>query len=261
MPYRQFIRYILGFVFLASSSYALSNTEFTYNIIDGGVEVTGCVGTCPSNLVIPDTIDGYSVTSIGSSAFEDNQLTSATIPDSVTIIHNAAFWKNPLTSLTIGSSVTNIGHSAFEYSQLNSLTIPDSVTSIGHAAFWGNQLTSVIFLGNRPEIDEVVFHGINDLATISYCSGATGWPGDAIEDIVPQLNDTCEAQNNQPETFQYSALDLDQNGSFDALTDALILLRYAFGLRDENLISGAVASDATRTSASEIEAHIQSLLP
>ena len=59
----------------------------------------------------------------------------------------------------------------------------------------------------------------------------------------------------------YSPLDLDQNGSFDALTDALILLRYAFGLRGDSLISNAVASDANRTTAEDIEAHIQSLLP
>ena len=58
----------------------------------------------------------------------------------------------------------------------------------------------------------------------------------------------------------YSPLDLDQNGSFEALTDALILLRYAFGLRGDNLINGAIATDANVTTAEEIEIHIQSLL-
>ena len=57
----------------------------------------------------------------------------------------------------------------------------------------------------------------------------------------------------------YSPLDLDQNGSFEALTDALILLRYAFGLRGDNLINGAIATDANRTSAEDIEIHIDIL--
>ena len=57
----------------------------------------------------------------------------------------------------------------------------------------------------------------------------------------------------------YSALDLDQNGSFEALTDALILLRYAFGLRGDNLINGAIATDANVTTPEEIEIQIQSL--
>ena len=258
---RLLAQYILGFVIFTASSFALSNTEFTYNIIDDGIEITGCVDSCPSDLVIPDTIDGYSVTSIGSNAFENNQLTSVTISDSVTSIRNAAFWGNPLTSLTIGTSVTNIGRSAFEYSQLISLTIPNSVTSIGHAAFWSNQLTNVIFLGNRPELDEVVFHGINDLATISYCTGATGWPGDAIEGITPQSYDGCDSDNDESELISYATFDIDQSGSVDALTDGLILLRYFFGLRGESLISNVISNNATRTSAADIEAYIESHMP
>ena len=56
-------------------------------------------------------------------------------------------------------------------------------------------------------------------------------------------------------------LDIDGNGEADALTDGLLLLRYLFGLRDENLIDGVIAPDATRMSASEIEAYLDSRMP
>jgi hypothetical protein len=55
--------------------------------------------------------------------------------------------------------------------------------------------------------------------------------------------------------------DIDQNGSFDALTDGLILLRYAFGLTGDNLINGVISPDANRTSAADIEAYIESHMP
>ena len=55
--------------------------------------------------------------------------------------------------------------------------------------------------------------------------------------------------------------DIDGNGDVSALTDGLLVLRYLFGLTGDALISGVVASDATRTTSAEIEAHIQSLTP
>ena len=56
-------------------------------------------------------------------------------------------------------------------------------------------------------------------------------------------------------------LGTDGNGSVDALTDGLVALRYLFGLRGDALITGVIASDVTRTTSAEIEAHIQSLTP
>ena len=55
--------------------------------------------------------------------------------------------------------------------------------------------------------------------------------------------------------------DIDGNGQIDALTDGLLTLRYLFGLEGDTLIAGVEASDATRTTAVDIEAHLKTLMP
>ncbi len=54
-------------------------------------------------------------------------------------------------------------------------------------------------------------------------------------------------------------LDIDGNGKYDALTDGLLLLRGMFGLDDDALISGAVASDAVYISSIDIDSRIDDL--
>ena len=58
-----------------------------------------------------------------------------------------------------------------------------------------------------------------------------------------------------------SLIDVDGNGEVDALTDGLLILRYLFGLEGDALINGVVADNATRKTASDIEAHLESLKP
>jgi hypothetical protein len=287
-------------------------SHFTYNILDEGIEITGCIDECPSDLVIPEEIDGYTVISIGAEAFISSGLSSVLMPNTIIIIGAGAFVGNELRNVIIPNSVTTIHHSAFEYNWINSLTIPDSVNYISNWAFAGNNLIDIdlpenievvstgafarnqitnlyipngvsriehsAFMDNQimslelsegiQSIEEEAFKnnnlinvimpesiayiGVdaffnNPLTNVTFCGE---WGLGSIEGITPQLDENC-----------YSPLDLDQNGSFEALTDALILLRYAFGLRGENLINGAIATDANRTSAEDIEAHIQSLLP
>ena len=111
-------------------------------IFSGGV-INDYDQSCEIDVVVPSTIGGESVTSIGYNAFYNNSLTSVTIPNSVTSIGNAAFYNNSLTSVTIPNSVTSIGPYAFWDNSLTSVTIPNSVTSIGPTAFRFNPLTSV----------------------------------------------------------------------------------------------------------------------
>ena len=61
---------------------------------------------------------------------------------------------------------------------------------------------------------------------------------------------------NVPPPVQKGAMDIDQNGTVDALTDALLLLRYSFGLRGDALIAGAIGAGAARNTAQAIEAYL-----
>ncbi len=111
-----------------------------YKLENGTLTITGCDPKPTGDLIIPDTIDGFPVTSIGNYAFwYCTDLTRVTIPDSVTSIGTFAFEGcASLTSVTLPNSVTSIGKGAFVRCKiLTSIDIPDSVTSIGKYAFDG----------------------------------------------------------------------------------------------------------------------------
>ena len=56
-------------------------------------------------------------------------------------------------------------------------------------------------------------------------------------------------------------VDIDGNGTVDALTDGLVILRYLFNLRGDVLINDVIASDATVKTAEDVEAKIEQLIP
>ena len=140
-----------------SGARALSADGFEYAVSGSEATVTGCTSTCPANLIIPDTLGGYSVTSIGGNSFDGENLTSVTIPNSVISIGSAAFQFNQITAVTIGTSVTSIGDDAFFGNNLTSVTIPDSVTSIGYYAFYDNDLISVTIPDSVTSIGNLAF--------------------------------------------------------------------------------------------------------
>ena len=202
MPAKRIVSAVLALLLAVSfaapsGARALSDAGFEYIGNDGAATVTGCTSTCPAALVIPDTLGGNSVTTIGNYAFynnaltsvtipnsvttigdyafEANALTSVTIPNSVTSIGGYAFYNNDLTNLSIGNSITSIGNYAFYSNALTSVTIPNSVTTIGDYAFEANALTSVTFLGNAPAAGTAVFFGNVGLTFVTRSSTATGW--------------------------------------------------------------------------------------
>ncbi len=176
---------------------ALTSDGFTYTVEDGAVTLTGCDGTCPTNLVLPTTVGGLPVTkvddgafpslgltsvtlgdslvSIGQSAFMFNSISTLVVPNSVISIGEQAFGWNSIASLTLGSSVATIGTSAFETNRLTTLSLPASLTNLDTYAFLGNQLSSVLFFGNAPVSGSLVFYENPDLTEVLRFPSATGW--------------------------------------------------------------------------------------
>ncbi len=146
------------------------NEEYDYVITkDNTVSIAKYKGTA-TDVDLPATIEGLSVTAVGNNAFFGcYAMTSMTIPDSVTTIGNSAFsYCYALTSITLPDSVTTIGNSAFSSCEaLTSVTIPDSVTTIANSAFYDcDALTSITLPDSVTTIGNSAFSGCIALTSI-----------------------------------------------------------------------------------------------
>ena len=174
-----------------------NEVEVTYrgSYGDSYNEYSGSV-TIPSTVTYNGTT--YSVTSIGSSAFDRcSGLTSITIPNSVTTIGNQAFWYcSRLTSITIPNSVTSIGSRAFYCCKgLTSITIPNSVTSIGSSAFsYCSGLTSITIPNSVTEIGDGAFWGCSCLTSVTIPNSVTSIGNYAFSDCSALTSVTSLAE-------------------------------------------------------------------
>ena len=144
---------------------------WNYGKVEGGVSIVsaaessapGYGDALKGDVAIPSTLNGMSIVSISSHAFEGcEEITSVTIPDSVTSIGDRAFYGcTGLTSVTISDSVTNIGEHAFaECDQLQSLVFPPSVKSIGYGAVsYCESLDRIALSENLESIGDFAFYG------------------------------------------------------------------------------------------------------
>ena len=114
-----------------------------------------------TDVVIPSTINGYTIIGIKGFAFYKSELTSVVIPNTVRSIETSyystyygAFSRNQLTSITIPNSVTTIDDDAFSDNKIKKVIIPASVTSIGKSPFTGNNtLEEIVVDENNPTYD------------------------------------------------------------------------------------------------------------
>lgn len=108
----------------------------TWETVDGKtVTITGYKGK-PTDLVIPNEIDGLPVTAIGGSAFQRcSSLSSVTLPDTLESIGPAAFAMCNITDIDFPESLKVIGNNAFANCFFSSVTIPAGVTEVNSSAF------------------------------------------------------------------------------------------------------------------------------
>ncbi len=105
---------------------------FTYTYSDTNATITGA-SNVGEILAIPPTIDGYTVTSIGTGAFGGlTIIENVVISDSVTSIGDYAFEKcTNLVNVTLSKSLRTLGQGAFAYTAIEAIEIPKSLDSCG----------------------------------------------------------------------------------------------------------------------------------
>ena len=197
---------------------------YTYVLLeDGTAEITGYTGE-ETALSIPAELDGYTVTSIGESAFyRCNALTEVNISETVTNIGDDAFFYckgleninvspnnavyssengvlfnkdkttiiqypsgNKGSTYSIPDSVTTIAPRAFSFNDsLKSMDIPDGVTGMGYDAFFRcENLESVTIGKGISVIDARAFYGCSSLKDVTIPNGVSKIETEALSDCT-----------------------------------------------------------------------------
>jgi len=129
---------------------ATSEECFTFDSSKGSITDYLCVSGNSNGLptitdvVIPESINGVTVTTIGSSAFTGNNLTSVVFPNTITSIATGAFRANNIASLVIPDSVQTIDANVFNFNNLTSIYIGknSNLNSIGQYTFLSSSLSN-----------------------------------------------------------------------------------------------------------------------
>lgn len=137
---------ILCLCFVGCGKPASSPVEdFSYEFKNGEVTITGYTGT-DLEIVIPEIIEERPVTVIGEKAFQEYDMTSVIIPNTITLIEERAF---------------------DDCKQLDKIDIPDSVTEISYWAFCGCENLKEVNLGSGiKSIEQGAFVSCDSLKSI-----------------------------------------------------------------------------------------------
>ena len=123
----------------------LKNDEFGFFILNKSeLMITKYLGSS-KDVVIPDTYDNYTVAVIGRSVFNDKDINSVVVPDSVREIQDYAFASNKnLKSVTLSKNLKTLGSNVFYHcASLESIELPASIEDFGIYTFSASGLKSV----------------------------------------------------------------------------------------------------------------------
>ena len=138
---------------LADWSYTVSSNEATITKYNGTKTV----------VYTPAVIQAYTVTTIGNSAFRENDVIETVIlSNTVTAIGEYAFYQSNLSSIKFSNNLSTIGAAAFaEDYELTSITFPESVTSIEASAFYNSNEITEIHITDLTKWCNISFGGGN----------------------------------------------------------------------------------------------------
>ena len=193
-----------------------------YTLTDVDVVVTsGVITDCDydfsqTDIVIPSTLDGQTVTGIGNRVFRSEGITSIGLPSTLDSIASDAFEFNSIDKLDLSNltSLKYIGEEAFYYSSIDTLYLNgcSSLREIHEHAFYNNSMDTISLAGctNLENIGYQAFYSNNlnylDLSTCNSLNkiGHGAFQFNSIDEI--DLSNCNQLNNIGKVAFQYNDL-------------------------------------------------------
>jgi BspA type Leucine rich repeat region (6 copies)/Collagen triple helix repeat (20 copies) len=242
------------------SLHAQSQTSGTTNGLSWSSDGTNVTITKFDNsyslVVIPATINGQNVTSIGASAFDScTSVNDIKIPNTVNNIYRYAFFNCfSLTNVTLPSTLNAINEGVFyECQSLQKISIPNGVQSIGAMAFsYCSSLTNLVLPNSVTTIGSQAFYGCYSLESISIPDSILTFGTQTFIGCTSLTNFNCSASMLDFLSQNAVALSLSRLVvySTDSTTRQLIsLLEGSFTNNLFQSIIGAASTNATFVSS------------
>lgn len=186
---------ITSMVFSSGCNSANPASDFEYSISESGKNavIEKYIGNDKS-VVIPEEIEGATVTKIESGAFLQQDIESVVIPDTVVNVLSGAFMAcTKLKTVKLGNSVANIFGMAFSgCTSLEEINFPDSLEMIGDRTFENcTSLKKVSLPTKNNLLEQNIFYKNTALTSVEFREGEDtlkGWGAfanaSALEEIT-----------------------------------------------------------------------------
>lgn len=186
--------------------------KLTLSLVDGAYNVIDCEKDAEV-VVIPSSIDGIFVKSIGESAFKDcKALKSVTLPDYSSRFANDEEYIIQKAFADLEEELPRIEDYAFwGCTSLSEITIPECFSSIGWSAFNGCTALAKVVMHGDPFLYSCVFSGCVSLKEITPCST-----------ISQGLFSGCNSLTHLPLKENATTIEEDAFENCDGLIDIVI---------------------------------------
>ncbi|MCR5734519.1 MAG: leucine-rich repeat protein, partial [Lachnospiraceae bacterium] len=203
--------------------------DYEYTYWGSNAELTKYTGT-DTEITIPDTVDGYTVTELGYHLFYGNEnITKVVIPQTVTSIDSGVFYNcTSLTSINIPKSVTSVSSGNFNCIEsasfdadatsipnycfygaenLKDVTIPNSVTQIGNSAFYGcTSLIAIVLPKSLTQMGSSAFYNCSSLSSTTLPEGLTKIGGYAFYNCTSLAKITIPASVTEISSYAFNSV-------------------------------------------------------
>lgn len=134
---------------------------------DNTASIDGYAGT-KKNLIIPEEIDGYTITEIGNAVFYGEAIQTVVFPSTLKKIGKQAFCRSDLRSFSFaGNETVEVGDSAFSETSMEEIIVPANMKDIPWACFSDNMNAKCIVIEEGVEtIGKYAFNSCQTVTSI-----------------------------------------------------------------------------------------------